>query len=153
MKLLNYLALALFIGVAITSCKENKKDDDSKKIIFTADAPKPIGPYSQAVLADDFLYISGQLAIDPATGKLDTTDITSQTKRVMENLNAILKAAGMDFTNVVKTTIFITDMSSFAKINDIYSGYFKADPPARETVQVAKLPKNGTIEISMIAYK
>ena len=130
-----------------------KHGDEGRKIIFTSEAPKPIGPYSQAIKVNGFLYVSGQIAIDPATGKMDTTDIISQTKRVMENLKAILKASGMDFANVVKTSIYMTDISKFAKVNEIYGGYFKDNFPARETVQIGKLPKNAGIEISMTAFK
>jgi 2-iminobutanoate/2-iminopropanoate deaminase len=148
---LNFLMI-VFLALFLFSCKEGG-DNEAAKIITSSNAPKPIGPYSQAVLTDDFLFISGQLAMDPATGKLDTTDITNQTKRVMENLKAVLNEAGMDFKNVVKTSIFLTDMSNFPKVNEVYSSYFKDNFPTRETVQVAALPKNGTIEISMIAHK
>jgi 2-iminobutanoate/2-iminopropanoate deaminase len=125
-----------------------------KKVINTPYAPAPIGPYSQAVLIGDLLYTSGQIAIDPKTGELKTEDITSETLQVMENLKAILEAAGMNFSSVVKTTIFITDMNDFAKINAAYGSYFTDSyAPARETVQVAALPKNVHVEISMTAKK
>jgi len=125
-----------------------------KKVINTPHAPAPIGPYSQAVLIGDLLYTSGQIAIDPVTGALKTADITTETIQVMENLKAILDAAGMNFTSVVKTSIFITDMNDFAKINAAYGSYFTDSyAPARETVQVAALPKNVHVEISMIAKK
>jgi 2-iminobutanoate/2-iminopropanoate deaminase len=123
-----------------------------KKIIFTENAPAPIGPYNQAVLTGNTLYTSGQIAIDPATGTLVTTTIEAETKQVMQNMNAVLEAAGMTFENVVKTTIFITDMNDFAAINTVYGSYFnETTAPARETVQVAALPKNVNVEISMIA--
>ncbi|MBC5839181.1 RidA family protein [Flavobacterium muglaense] len=123
-----------------------------KKIIFTADAPAPIGPYSQAVLKGDTLYTSGQIALDPKTGELNIENITIETKQVMENMKAVLEAAGMTFENVVKTTIFIMDMNDFANINTVYGSYFdEKTAPARETVQVACLPKNVNVEISMIA--
>lgn len=123
-----------------------------KKIIFTENAPAPIGPYNQAVLYGNTLYTSGQIAINPTTGELVTTTIETETKQVMQNMNAVLKAAGMTFDNVVKTTIFIMDMNDFAKINTVYGSYFNETiAPARETVQVACLPKNVNVEISMIA--
>jgi 2-iminobutanoate/2-iminopropanoate deaminase len=125
-----------------------------KKVINTPNAPAPIGPYSQAVLIGDLLYTSGQIAIDPKTGDLKTEDITTETIQVMENLKAILEAAGMNFSSVVKTSIFITDMNDFAKINAAYGSYFTDSyAPARETVQVAALPKNVHVEISMTAKK
>jgi 2-iminobutanoate/2-iminopropanoate deaminase len=125
-----------------------------KKVINTPYAPAPIGPYSQAVLIGDLLYTSGQIAIDPKTGDLKTEDITTETLQVMENLKAILEAAGMNFSSVVKSSIFITDMNDFAKINAAYGSYFTDSyAPARETVQVAALPKYVHVEISMIAKK
>lgn len=124
-----------------------------KKIIETKNAPSPIGPYSQAILINNILYTSGQIAIDPTTGNLKTNSITEETQQVMENLKAVLKAADMDFGNVVKTTIYITNMDDFSKINKVYGSYFNEDTaPARETVQVAKLPKLVHVEISVIAY-
>lgn len=123
-----------------------------KKIIFTEIAPAPIGPYNQAILTGNTLYTSGQIAINPATGELETASIEIETKQVMENMKAVLEAAGMTFENVVKSTIFIMDMADFGTINAIYGSYFnEATAPARETVQVAGLPKNVNIEISMIA--
>ena len=123
----------------------------SKQIINTDKAPAPIGPYNQSVRANGFLYISGQIAIDPATGNIDATDIEGETHQVMKNLAAILEAAGLDFSAVVKTTIFLTDMSLFAAVNAIYAEYFIGDHPARETVAVKGLPKAVNVEISMIA--
>ena len=123
-----------------------------KKIIFTENAPTPIGPYNQAVLAGNTLYTSGQIAIDPKTGELVTANIETETKQVMENMKAVLEAAGMTFENVVKTSIFIMNMGDFGTINAVYGSYFnEKTAPARETVQVACLPKNVNIEISMIA--
>ena len=123
-----------------------------KKIIFTEKAPAPIGPYNQAVLAGNTLYTSGQIALDPQTMELVISDIETETKQVMENMNAVLEAAGMTFENVIKSTIFIMDMNDFARINTVYGSYFnEKTAPARETVQVAGLPKNVNIEISMIA--
>ena len=125
-----------------------------KKIINTPKAPTPIGPYNQAVLIKDTLYISGQIPIDPATGKLVEGDIKKETKQSMENLKAILEEAGLTFDHVVKTSIFIKDMHQFSEINEVYGTYFNADTaPARETVEVANLPKFVNVEISMIAVK
>ncbi len=125
----------------------------SKTIIKTKLAPDPIGPYSQAVLAGDMLYISGQICIDPATGELKKKDIQEETHQVMHNLKAILSEAGMNFNNVIKTSIFIMDMHQFVSINEVYGKYFERDFPARETVQVSALPKFVNVEISMIAMK
>lgn len=125
-----------------------------KKIINTPNAPAPIGPYNQAVLIKDTLYISGQIPLNPTTGNLVEGDIKAETKQSMENLKAILAAADMDFENVVKTSIFIKDMHQFAQINGVYGSYFHAETaPARETVEVANLPKFVNVEISMIAVK
>jgi len=125
-----------------------------KKIITTSEAPAPIGPYNQAVLSENTLYTSGQIALNPETGQLVLDDIKTETKQVMENLKAVLDAADMTFDNVVKTSIFISDMNNFVQINDIYGSYFDyASAPARETVQVACLPKDVNVEISMIAVK
>ena len=124
-----------------------------KKIIYSPDAPKPIGPYSQAVLINDVLYISGQIPVNPQNGLLIKDDIKLQTKQVMENLQAILKEAGMNFKHIVKTSIFITDITNFPQVNEVYGSYFSEDFPARETIQVSKLPMNADIEISMIAVR
>ena len=124
-----------------------------KQIIKTDNAPAPIGPYNQAILIKDTLYISGQICIDPATGSLKNRDIQDETHQVMQNLKSILSQAGMSFNNVVKTTIFITDMNQFSEINEVYGRYFESDFPARETVQVSALPKFVNVEISMIAVK
>ena len=124
-----------------------------KKIINTSQAPAPIGPYNQAVLANNTLYISGQIPIDPVTGNLKNRDVQDETHQVMYNLKVILQEAGMNFSNVVKTTIFITDMGKFSEINEVYGKYFEGDFPARETVQVSALPKAVNVEISMIAVK
>ena len=126
-----------------------------KQIINTTSAPAPIGPYNQAILAGDMLFISGQICIDPSTGALKNQDIQQETHQVMHNLRSILTAADMTFHNVVKTTIFITDMNRFSEINEIYGKYFDSNSsfPARETVQVSALPKFVNVEISMIAVK
>ena len=125
-----------------------------KKIIYTENAPAPIGPYNQADLVGNTLYTSGQIALNPLTMELVLDDIEIETKQVMENMKAVLAAADMTFENVIKTTIFIMNMGDFARINTVYGSYFdEATAPARETVQVACLPKNVNIEISMIAVK
>jgi 2-iminobutanoate/2-iminopropanoate deaminase len=131
---------------------EKSKFTYMKTIIFTENAPAPIGPYNQAVLKGNTLYTSGQIAINPKTGELVTATIEAETQQVMENMKAVLEAAGMTFENVVKTTIFIMNMNDFAAINTVYGSYFnEKTAPARETVQVACLPKNLNVEISMIA--
>jgi 2-iminobutanoate/2-iminopropanoate deaminase len=122
-----------------------------KQIINTSSAPAPIGPYNQAILSGNMLFISGQVCIEPSTGALKNKDILQETHQVMHNLRAILTAAGMSFNNVVKTTIFITDMNQFSEINEVYGKYFDGTFPARETVQVSALPKFVNVEISMIA--
>lgn len=124
-----------------------------KKIINTPNAPTPIGPYSQAVLVGNTLYTSGQIAINPKTNELVIADIKLETKMVMENLKALLTEANMDFSHVIKCSIFISNMNNFAQINEVYGSYFTSDFPARETVQVACLPKNVNVEISAIAIK
>ena len=122
-----------------------------KKIINTAKAPAPIGPYNQAVVSNNMLFISGQIAINPATGELAMPDIATETHQVMRNLLEILEEAGTNFNHVVKTTIFLSDMNLFAQVNEVYGSYFASDYPARETVAVKGLPKNVNVEISMIA--
>jgi 2-iminobutanoate/2-iminopropanoate deaminase len=124
-----------------------------RQIINTPNAPAPIGPYNQAIVANNTLYISGQICIDPVTGNLKNKDVQEETHQAMHNLKAILEAAGMTFNNVVKTTIFITDMNRFSEINEIYGKYFEGNFPARETVQVSALPKFVNVEISMIAVR
>ena len=125
-----------------------------KQIITTSKAPQPIGPYNQAVLVGNTLYTSGQIALHPETGELVMSSIEEETTQVMENMKAVLEAAGMSFENVVKTSIFISDMENFSKINSVYGKYFDdATAPARETVEVANLPKYVNVEISMIAIK
>lgn len=124
-----------------------------KEIIYTDKAPQPIGPYSQAVRVGQFVFISGQIAIDPATNQIVNSDIEREAHRVMENISAILEAAGLDFTNVVRSTIFLKNMDDFARVNHVYGTYFPEDPPARETVEVARLPKDVHVEISVVAVK
>lgn len=125
-----------------------------KTIVKTINAPEPIGPYNQAVFAGNTLYISGQIAIDPKSGDLITDDLEKETKQVLDNLKAILTEAGLNLNHVVKTSIFISDMNNFGKINEVYSTYFNSkNAPARETVEVANLPKFVNVEISAIAVK
>ncbi|HEV2440212.1 MAG TPA: RidA family protein [bacterium] len=123
----------------------------SKRIVRTEEAPQAIGPYSQAVVAGGFVYVAGQLALDPGTGQLVPGDVRIQTKRVMENIKAILGSAGSSLANVVKTTVFLRDMNDFGAMNEIYGSYFQEDPPARSTFQVAKLPRDGAVEIEVVA--
>ncbi len=122
-----------------------------KQIINTPDAPTPIGPYSQAVKVGDWIFLSGQIPIDPATGQLNISSIEAEAKQVMENLKAVLKGANATFDNVVKTNIYLSDIDFFAKVNEVYGSYFTKDFPARETLAVKTLPKNVNVEISMIA--
>jgi len=124
-----------------------------KKIILTEKAPAPIGPYSQAIEAGGLVFCSGQVSIDPANNQVITTDIKAQTEQVMKNVEAVLKAAGVSFKNVVKTTIFLTDMKDFTTVNEIYGRFFPSEPPARSTVAVAGLPKGVNVEIEVIAAK
>ncbi len=125
----------------------------AKQIIQTSSAPSPIGPYSQAIITGNLLFISGQICFDPATGELKNTNLQEETHQVMHNLRAILQEAGMDFSHVIKTTIFLTDMKRFTEVNEVYGKYFESSFPARETVQVSALPKFVNIEISMVASK
>lgn len=129
----------------------SKTNLTTKKVILTEGAPKPIGPYSQAIQVGGILFCSGQIPIDPKTGTVTATDIEGQTRQVMLNIEAVLKAAGGHWDSVVKTTIFLQSMGDFAKVNEIYSQYFKQAPPARSTVEVARLPKDVRVEIEVIA--
>ncbi|HEY3403004.1 MAG TPA: RidA family protein [Ohtaekwangia sp.] len=125
----------------------------SKSVVYSQHAPEPIGPYSQAILNGNTLFMSGQIAIDRNTGNLITENIEAETRQVMYNLKEVLKAAEMDFNNVVKCSIFLKDMNTFPKVNAIYGEYFQFTPPARETVEVSRLPKDVNVEISCIAVK
>jgi 2-iminobutanoate/2-iminopropanoate deaminase len=131
--------------------RHSKFNSMKKQIINTAAAPAPIGPYNQSVKANGFLFVSGQIAIDPKTGNIDANTIEEETHQVMKNLAAILAEAGLSFEVVVKTTIFLTDMAHFGVVNEVYAQYFEGNHPARETVAVKGLPKNVNVEISMIA--
>jgi 2-iminobutanoate/2-iminopropanoate deaminase len=124
-----------------------------REIVRTAEAPAPVGPYSQAVRAGDWLFVSGQIPLDPATGQLAGEDAAAQAARALENLGAILRAAGMEYADVVKTTLFLTDLRDFAAVNQVYARYFAERPPARSTVQVSALPKGARVEIEAIAVK
>ena len=124
-----------------------------KKVIYTKNAPEAIGPYSQAILSNNTLYTSGQIAINPISGDLIMDSITNETHQVMKNLQAVLEAAEMSFSHVLKCTIFLKDMNQYADINSVYAEYFDEKPPAREAVQVSLLPKNVNVEISLIAHK
>ena len=125
----------------------------SKEVIYSPNAPEPIGPYSQAIKAGHMLFVSGQIAIQKSSGKLITASITDEAYQVMKNLEEVLKAAQMDFSHVVKTTIFLKDMNNFPKVNEVYGSFFSTNPPARETVEVSRLPKDVNVEISCIAVK
>lgn len=122
-----------------------------KEIIYSSSAPEPIGPYSQAVRSGNLLFVSGQIALQPTSGQLVTTNIKDETKQVMANLGEILKSAGLDFSHILKTTIFLKDMSNFPAVNEVYGSYFASRPPARETVEVSRLPRDVNVEISCIA--
>jgi 2-iminobutanoate/2-iminopropanoate deaminase len=124
-----------------------------KQIINTTNAPAPIGPYSQAVIANGFLFLSGQVAINPETGDLNMSSVTEETHQVMRNIKAVLLEASYGFEHIIKTTIFLSDMSLFAEVNEVYGSYFDQDFPARETVAVKGLPKGVNVEISMTAFK
>jgi 2-iminobutanoate/2-iminopropanoate deaminase len=123
-----------------------------KSIVLTDRGPKPIGPYSQAIKSNGFVFVSGQIALDPKTGDFAGADVRHQTERVLENLKAILEASGVSLGHVVKTTVFLKDMNDFAAMNEVYARYFTAAPPARSTVQAARLPKDALVEIDVIAF-
>ncbi len=122
-----------------------------KEAVSSPDAPKAIGPYSQAIRAGQLLFLSGQIALDPTTGQIVDGDVAAQTRRVMENLGGVLSAAGLSFADVVRTTIYLADMNDFAAVNEAYGGYFTAPAPARATVQVARLPRDARVEIDAVA--
>jgi len=125
----------------------------SKSVVYSEHAPEPIGPYSQAIQTGNTLFVSGQIALQRTTGAMVTANIEEETRQVMANLNAVLAAAGMNFSNVVKTSIFLKDMNNFPIVNQIYGTFFQSTPPARETVEVSRLPKDANVEISCIAVK
>ena len=154
MQLKNPFLFSILLSAVVISYAAIKIDNMNKKIIQTEQAPSPIGPYNQAVMANGTLYMSGQIALNPATGELVNADIISETKQVMINLKAVLLAADMEFKHVVKTTIYLKDMEDYAKVNEVYGSYFDdTTAPAREAVQVSRLPKDVAVEISMIAVE
>ena len=147
---------SIAFGLLFVACfafLAGKESEQIKKIIFTEKAPKPLGPYCQAVFAKDLLFISGQIAINPLTNVLDTSGIENETKQVMENITAVLNAAGLQTSHILKGTIYLTDLKNFKQVNEVYGNYFKESPAAREAVQVVALPKGAHVEISVIAAK
>ncbi len=124
-----------------------------KEVIYTAKAPRPVGPYSQAIKAGNFLFVSGQIPIDPSTNDVIRGDITIQTRRVLENIKVILNKAGYDLNDIVYVTVFLSDLNDFSQFNRVYAEYFKENPPARVTIEASRLPKDVRIEVSVIAYK
>jgi 2-iminobutanoate/2-iminopropanoate deaminase len=143
----------LFSLLLISATLASLAQDLETIAIQSPDAPKAIGPYSQAILAGNTLYVSGSIAIIPETGEMDTLNLGTEIRRVMSNLGAVLKEAGMGYENIVKATIYTTDLNNYKLINSIYGEYFKEKPPARETVQVVALPKGAHVEISCVAVK
>ena len=139
----------LFVLVLMTTVSFAQE----KKVVLTKDAPQPIGPYSQAIKAGGFVFASGQIALDPATGKLIEGDIKAQTERVLKNLSAVLAAAGSSMDRVVRTTVFLKNISDFPAMNEVYGQFFKNEPPSRSTVQVAALPKDSLLEIDVVALQ
>jgi len=146
------LLLIVFVSVFV-ACGTQKETEIVKEVIKSPNAPAAIGPYSQAIKVGNTLYCSGQIAINPKTGELVVDSIEAETKQVLENLGAVLKEAGMDFSDVVRATVFMADMENYKRINGVYGQYFTENPPARAAVQVANLPKYVNVEISCIAVK
>jgi 2-iminobutanoate/2-iminopropanoate deaminase len=148
------LSITAIVGLlAIGNFGQHTSPSAEKKIISTDKAPKAIGPYSQAVMVGDMLFVSGQLALDPQTGKFVSDSIEAQTRQVLKNLGAILEAAGMSFSDVVQCGVFLKDLNDFQKMNAVYAEVFKENPPARATVEVARLPRDGKVEIALTAVK
>ena len=145
--------IALLFVFFVAGCNSNQQATLTKEVISSSDAPAAIGPYSQAIKVGNMLYCSGQIAINPKTGELVNESIEAETRQVLENLGAVLKEAGMDYSNVVRATVFMSDMEKYSRINSVYAEYFKEKPPARAAVQVANLPKYVNVEISCIAVK
>jgi 2-iminobutanoate/2-iminopropanoate deaminase len=139
------------LKIAAATAQFEKGDQLMKQVILTDKGPKPIGPYSQAIRANGFLYVSGQVALDPRTAEMTGADIREQTERVLENLKGILEAAGANLHHVVKTSVFLKDMNDFVAMNEVYAKFFTAAPPARTTVQVARLPKDALVEMDVVA--
>lgn len=163
--MLRFILSCLILGTIISmlSCQsqsnptgapaEDNAPATARKMVKTADAPDPVGPYSQAIMAGNTLYLAGQIAINPESGEMVTSSIEEEARQVMDNLQAVLQEADMDMNNVVKTTIYMTDLSNFGKVNEIYGSYFGDMPPARVTVGVASLPKGANLEITMEAVR
>lgn len=147
------LFLLSVVMILTVSCQPQGSQQPDKAIIVSPDAPAAIGPYSQAIKAGNTLYCSGQIAIDPATNQMVTETIEAETEQVLKNLGAVLKAAGMDYSDVVSATVYMTDIQNYSRINSVYAKYFSTQPPARAAVQVANLPKNANVEIACIAVK
>jgi 2-iminobutanoate/2-iminopropanoate deaminase len=150
--LILFLAIAFLAGFALHAIIVSLYQHPAKQIIITSQAPEPIGPYSQGVQSGDFVFVSGQIGLDPATGTIPA-DVEEQTMQVMENLRAILQEAGLDFSDVVQTRIYVTDLKDFETINGIYQQYFESSHPARATVQVSGLPRGAKVEIEMVAQR
>ena len=147
-----FIGFLIFVSINYTN-GISAQNINLKQTVFTESAPKPIGPYSQAVVAGNLVFVSGQIALDIKTSQILNNDIKTETKMIMENIRNILEKAGTKLENIVKTTIYLTDIKLFSEMNEIYSKYFSSDFPARETVQVAALPKGARIEISVVAVK
>jgi len=144
----------LVLAAGAASCwSSNASETNVKKVIFTPDAPKPVGPYSQGIVFGATLYCAGQIGIDPNTGELVEGGIEAQTDQVIRNLGAILRAANMDYEDVVMATIFLKDLDEYSTINQVYARYFDIDPPARQAVEAGRIPKDASIEISVVAMK
>ncbi|MDD1685532.1 RidA family protein [Methanoregula sp.] len=146
-------ACGVFLGAVYTTYLTPPAVHPAKQAVFSKNAPEPIGPYSQAIESGDYVYLSGQIGLDPATGNLTAGGAQEQTVRAMENLHAVLSASGLSFSDVVQTRIYLTSMSDFTTVNQVYGTYFNDTWPARSTVQVAGLPKGGVVEIEMVAQK
>ena len=147
-------ASLLVLAAGSTSCWDsNASETTEKKVVFTSDAPTPVGPYSQGILFGSTLYCSGQIGIDPNTGELVEGGIEAETDQVLKNLGAILRAANMDYQDVVMATIFLTDLDGYSAMNQVYARYFDVAPPARQAVEVARIPADANVEISVVAIK
>ena len=156
MNLASLIAVRLFIGLAVTVLPVSfaSAQDAGKKVILSPNAPNPVGPYSQAIQVGKTVYLAGQVGIDPKTNQsMGTASIEDQTRRVLDNLKAVLEADGMTMDHIVSTTVFLKDVSEFGKMNEVYATYFKDAPPARATVEVARLPRDMKVEISAIAVR
>jgi 2-iminobutanoate/2-iminopropanoate deaminase len=145
------IAMGLVWMLLVAACGPGSAERETKRIIVTAEAPKAIGPYSQGVLVGDLLFCSGQIGIDPGTGKLVEGDVRDQARQALQNLGAVLRAAGMDYDDVVRATVYLADLSDYAAMNEVYAEFFKESPPARAAMQVARLPRDAKVEISCIA--